>query len=56
MKFSVIRKSFIYINEVVSGINNKYLYLFKEGFCLFFQRGYFNYILIKICLKLVYIF
>ena len=55
MKFSVIRKSLIYINEAVSGTNNKHLHLFKEGFCLLLQRGYPNHILIKTCPKLVYI-
>ena len=47
LKFTVIRKCLIHINEAVNGTNNRHLYLFK---CC-----YSNQILIKSCLKLVWV-
>lgn len=46
MKFSIMRKHLIHVNEAVASTNNKDLYLFKK-------HDYSNQTLIKSRLKLV---
>ena len=48
MKFSIMSKHLIHVNEAVNSTNNKHLYLFKKYY-------YSNQTLIKSRLKLVWV-